>query len=219
MKRFLYGAMGIPFVLSQWTPFNIELKGSPQFTPEGRSLRIITESEAGGVAYFLKEPVQVGESDCILRWKWKVDDFPAAKPSFPLSKADADFPLRVGLLLSDGEWRIPLPRKFRKAVDRKGFALSRVLFYSAVRAENTAGQGGQCGPSPYHDKFLICTLPASGTEQSMEVKIGRDLKRGFALDADKIRELRIFGIWLFADSDNSKSRSSAVVSDIQFDMP
>lgn len=133
---------GIPFSLQDWESFTIDVSGSPKVFVSGPRLSIRTDEEAGGMAYFLPEPIPLKVKQLELQWNWLISQFPKSTPTIPLQKKDSDFALRLGLILSDGNWRVPLPYKFRKAMMRRGHALTYVLFYSAVPKVETGVESG-----------------------------------------------------------------------------
>jgi len=136
VRQYLASILGIPFVLSLWTPFAIDFKGEPKVEVMGTALHISTDEAAGGFAYFLDKPIELSkEKNIKLSWSWTVPKFPNVTPTFPLEKDVEDFALRVGLLLSDGKSRIYLPRKFKKEVKKRIFALPYVLFYCATKLQ------------------------------------------------------------------------------------
>lgn len=208
-RQKLYSAVGIPFILSQWTPYTLDFKGSPKVSVEGKQLRISTERTAGGFAYFLPEPIPLDSESVRFSWNWAVERFPIAETVLPLKKSTEDFALRVGLLISDGESRISIPGKFKMALEKRSLDLSYVLFYCATPNEI---EGTKCESSPYHKKVINCFKKASSTNSAHSALPLKDLRAiGYTQEKQK---LHIFGIWLFADSDNSGSSSTARVSEL-----
>lgn len=199
-----------PFILSQWMPFALEFEGKPNVQVVRDELRIETKEAAGGFAYLLPQAISLTETNVKFSWKWKVKQFPNVRPKPPFKKENEDFALRVGLLVSDGSSQIPLPRKLKKEIKKRNQALSYVLFYCASQDQETA-----CGRSPFHQNVLNCLRPAQGEMESMESRPLADLKEAYALSQNQLKRLKVFGIWLFADSDNSESKTFASVSQLQ----
>lgn len=205
-----FTVVGIPLVLSDWMPLSTQIKGSPKVKVEGSTLSITTEGEAGGFAYFLEKPISISGNNFDVNWKWQVSQFPDVIPTIPFKKSEEDFALRVGMLLSDGTSRIPLPGNFGKEFEKRKQALSYVLFYCA--SQNRAKR--QCGRSPYHRNIVNCLNPAGKKQNSVMVTPFKDIKQ-FLGKRPETKKLEVVGVWLFADSDNSRSRSNAMVSDIK----
>lgn len=249
---FLIAVFGVPFSLGEWVPFSVEIKGSPEVAVDGTRFTISTEEDAGGTAYFLPQPISLKLKELELQWEWKVENFPKANPTIPLLKPDADFALRVGLILSDGNWRVPLPYRFRKEMMRRGHALSYVLFYTAIPRVDTNVSSGfafgkadthrkdaakpflisppkdfmppnqvpECVKSPFHEAFRNCYISLNVKQkQKVLVLPIQNVQKAFLLNRMELEKLKIVGLWLFADSDNSESRSKAWVENIQFSMP
>ncbi len=217
MTKNFFIVLGVPFVLSQWMPFNIEIKGSPEIKVVQSSLRIMTHGDAGGYAYFFNEPLRMSDGLTQMSWKWKVDQFPNTMPKVPYTKKNEDFALRVGFLFSDGKARIPLPGKLRREFRKRKETLSYVLFYCAVPGKALKDGGRTCGKSPFHNSIVNCMRKA--TAESLEeitVNPFKDIQAKFKLNSRQMKRLKIVGVWLFADSDNSKSMSQADIADIQF---
>lgn len=247
---FLFMAVfGVPFSLVDWVPFNIDVNGSPTVAVEGTRFTISTDEVAGGTAYFLPEPIPLKLKELELSWEWLVEKFPNSAPAIPLEKKHADFGLRLGLILSNGNWKVPLPYRFRKEMQRRGHALTYVLFYTAVPEKidpelgsyafgnvdsqkqnlakpfKVAGEHvfkppkdrAKCTRSPFHDAFMNCFVPLEvKAKQSVTVLPIPDIQSAWMLNRMELESLQIIGIWIFADSDNSESKSKAWIENIRF---
>ena len=127
----------------------------------------------------------------------------------PLAKKDEDFALRVGLLVTDGRSRIPMPRKFRSELKKKNLNLSYVLFYCATNSPEN-----KCEKSPFHGKITNCLRKTSNKESKMKAWPWSDLSKAMKIKEAEMKDLKVFGLWLFADSDGSNSKSKATVSQL-----
>ncbi|MCB0404637.1 MAG: DUF3047 domain-containing protein [Bdellovibrionales bacterium] len=197
----------IPMLLSQWSAHPIFFKGTPKLSESNRQLTIETENAAGGYVYIFPKPVAI-EANTRLGWKWAISKFPQKEIRLPLKKSTDDFAVRIGVLLSDGTSRISLPGNLQKALP-KSLPLSYVLFYCATPQEDPKMV---CEVSPYHKNFVNCMKKASQNKESIAELPLRDLAS--AKNLGKKPNLKAVGLWLFADSDNLKTRSEAQVSDL-----
>lgn len=192
------------------------MKGSPQIQIEGETLTIKTHQEAGGVAYLLDQPVPLGQKDLKLDWKWRVSQFPqtfkATWEKMPTQKDDEDFALRVGVLLSDGVAQMPLPRKFSRELRKRRQKLSYVVFYCATPK---MPKGVKCVKSPFNRQVVNCARSAGSQYQKVEVSPLQEAMEMFQLSSERRKNLTVLGFWLFADSDNSNSKSSAQITSMR----
>ncbi|MGE4233105.1 MAG: DUF3047 domain-containing protein [Bacteriovoracia bacterium] len=202
--RALLSVIAIPMTISQWTPIPIASKELPKLQIIGESSwELTTKQSAGGYAFLLKEPTggNVG-----LRWEWKVSKFPA-----PTGKRD-DYAVRVGVLLSDNESKLPVPEKFEKLLSEKKQSLSYIVFYDA--SEPDKGLNG-CSISPQSARIANCFISVSAEKSKVLVSPIEDATLRFNLSASDRTKLKVVGVWVFGDSDDSESESKAFIEKIE----
>lgn len=166
--------------------------------------KVETKAGAGGYAYLFPENERKRLADTNLLWSWSVKEFPQTKAVTPLDKGADDYALRVGLLVR-GNGEVQMPPALKEAARKCGI-VSYVLFYSATDKRDLANQ---CFKNPFNDRVVDCLEFAS--EQRSEVKSSPllDLSGVLTLSKDDLSKLEVVGVWIFADSDNSKSTSKA----------
>ncbi len=144
----------------------------------------------------------------------------------PSTRDNDDFALRVGFLFDWGVSAIGVNRRFKSLAKERKIHLSGVVFFSAVsdsvmneKLDQKAKKNGQnrpienCGRSPYHHQIINCVL-ATPENKVLKAEAGLEtpLLSFFSLpfsEKQKAHFYRWVGIWLFADSDDSRSRTES----------
>lgn len=204
--RSLYAAFALPLAISQWTPVPIGSQKLPEVNSTGGECGIKTDRNAGGFACLLPESTDPSSHSVRLSWEWRVSTFPKTAPKIPFEKSSDDYALRVGALLSDSEEGIKVPRRIEELLKEKGLKLSYVVFYCAVPA---LPDGPVCAISPYNDHIVNCLVGADSKYKRVAASPIDDAMKYFKLPESEKRLLKVIGLWLFADSDNSHSSSDA----------
>ncbi len=206
----MYAAFTLPVDLTSWTPTRVNSGSEPKFIVQDQTWTITTESSVGGVAVLLPKSQIASSADrSQLRWSWSVKTFPNTHPEIPFKKENDDYAIRVGALISDLKTSIRVPAAFQKRLDANEIKLSYVVFYCA--SKEVPG-GEKCGVSPYNDRIINCLVPAKSEFQAITQEPVKDLIR--ILGKDNIT-LQVVGAWIFSDSDNSKSSSTAQVKGLE----
>lgn len=200
--------MIIPLNLDLWIPFsfpNIPVSNF-DYQQVNKSLKISSHKSASGYVYIFPDPVAINEVQ--ISWQWSVEKFPDIKNILPISNLSDDFALRLGLLLDDGKRSIKLPSQLEGELKKKNLNVSYVNFYLAVPNENVP-----CFLSP-NDSFINYCLKLVNSNLKSENITSEML----AKDLNNIKSfatLKLIGLWIFADSDNSKSTSLGTIRNIQ----
>lgn len=202
---------------SQWLQAPLPKKGFPEITSDEKSWTLTTQGTAGGYVYLFPEALPLSSKGGVLSWKWEVSQFPQAVPTPPFKKETDDYPVRIGLLLGDGEHSIRgLGQGFTQAVQKKlsdrHETISAVLFWGASRS---VPSHRKCGPNPYSDQIILCLKFAGPELTEVHVDPYQDASMHLNLDARTLNKLKIVGLWIVADSDDSHSSSKARISDLK----
>lgn len=199
-------------VLSLWTPVRIGSLELPAFQSDDSVWQVSTKATAGGFAYFLPEAERAALSAVTLSWSWRVDRFPTARGDSPEKKAADDYALRVGvLILGDGEAK--LSAEFKDATRNLGAKISYVVFYSATDKKDWAGK---CFPNPYSERVINCLRMAKQDFSEVLAHPLLDLESVIPISLETRAKLRSAGVWIFADSDNSKTETVASLRGLKF---
>lgn len=177
----------------------------PLFQPENGGWKIETAATAGGYAYLFPEKERKRLTETNLLWTWSIAQFPVTKAASPLDKAADDYALRVGLLVR-GDGEVQMPPNLQEASRRIGGNISYVLFYSATDRRDWADQ---CFRNPYNDRVVDCLKLADRKRSDIRPLPFSDLSKALSLPNEILSKLEVVGVWIFADSDNSKTRSKA----------
>lgn len=187
---------------------NIEF---PSIQPKIDGWKVETKAGAGGYAYLFSEKERRRLTDANLLWSWSVEEFPQTKAASPLEKATDDYALRVGLLVR-GDGEVQVPPTLQEAA-RKCGGVSYVLFYSATHKRDLVNQ---CFKNPFNERVVDCLKFADGKQSGVKSSPLSDLSRALSLPSDTLSKLEVIGVWIFADSDNSKSKSKAHLYKLRF---
>lgn len=185
----------IPLQLALWQPAQFQKIPPAQFQEIHQTFKIETDKTAGGRVFWLKVPI---EKKAELAFEWNVERFPTAHYSVPLSRKEDDFAIRIGVLYghTDSEKSsLSVAPEFEEQLKKQHRSLESIVFYVAV--PQGAGLSG-CFPSPY-PQISYCPVEA-GQKHSV-----------FKTSVEIPAESKILGIWVFADSDNTKSASLAAL--------
>jgi len=173
---------------------------------------ISTNNSAGGYAHLFPEPIEKKGKDLQVTWSWSTQVFPKINSKNLFQKDGDDFPLRIGVLLSGGGSEISVPMDLKKTLDSRNYRVSHIMFYSAAQLDQKSPIEGK---SPYSSKIAYQLIPNSDASQLTAVNPFADVKRLFKFDSEKLESLKIIGLWIFADSDNSRSSSLATLENLR----
>lgn len=198
--------------LNQWTEVRISPTKHLTIITDGGRWNVSTKNSAGGYAYLFPNPTTIGASGVRVSWRWQVRKFPRMTSILPFHKTNDDYALRIGILVANGSGNIRVPPSIQGLLNARQSKLSYVLFYCA---KPLTQEGDSCGKNPYNDRILNCLRPA--TDQSMDISVAplEDLARTFQLSYEQAQKLQIIGVWIFADSDNTRSESDADLESIR----
>ncbi len=195
----------IPMSLKEWSPTKI-VADLPAVTETNSTWKITSDHSAGG--YFYELPKENPRT--VISWQWKVDTFPSVTPRKPFDKASDDYPLRVGIVLTNGDDNIRVPPGIKTKELPK---ISYVAFYVA---SNLPEKECACDTSAYNKYILTCQVPVGKEITRVKKQPIEETARHFHLEGEK-RALKALGIWIFADSDNSKSKSDATLGRLEME--
>ena len=201
----------MPMNLLDWIQVNLPSKEIPIVTAVDGGFRLTTRHSAGGFAYLLQNPIEVTD-EMKLSWQWMISRFPSTIISKAVDKNNDDYALRVGVLFSDGKRTMTMPPSLKDQLSKNGRNLSYVVFYCATPESEPVPT---CIQNPFSSNVLNCLKRAGTTKKQESVFPGLDLKRSMALSGQETSQLKIIGLWLFADSDNAASESDAWVSQLE----
>ncbi|MBC7693803.1 MAG: DUF3047 domain-containing protein [Methylotenera sp.] len=210
----------IPMDLAKWQKAPMPGKDFPVITEMKNAWRLQSTHSAGGYVYWLPEPLRVTDENggnlkqvFEATWKWKVLRLPKTQPKIPVTKNNDDFAVRVGFLWSDGKNRLSAMDGVQKKLKVR-HEVSEVLLYNAVADVDPTHS---CGASPYDAKILYCLLPSTPQMQEVQVFPLGDLLKSLEPEAKReiaVRPLSLIGLWVFSDSDDSKSSAESQLMDL-----
>ncbi|MGE3535700.1 MAG: DUF3047 domain-containing protein [Parachlamydiales bacterium] len=206
----LLSVVVFPLSFNQWTPIKVNSHDLPKISSENQEWRIVTNNSAGGYASLFKEAIPLGKFK--LAWEWRVLKYPKVNTVLPFKKENDDSALRVGLLISGDSENISIPRPLKKTLDEKNYKLTNILFYSS---ENVPDE--KCGISPYQKGILYCLKHSESQWKTVDTNPMTDLVKGYGISPDQAQKLKVIGLWIFADSDNSESDSESFIRKIQIE--
>lgn len=177
----------------------------PEVHSKNSGWEIRTKGTAGGFTHLLSQNARSPLSDVELVWDWSVGRFPNPVGASPSDKEADDYALRVGILIR-GDGEVKLPDSLKEAVLNLGGKVSYVVFYSATNKKDWAGK---CLPNPYSERVINCFRLARKTFSQVRAFPLTDLESVIPLKSEASTRLESIGLWVFADSDNSKSESRA----------
>lgn len=204
--RSVFAVFAFPLAISQWTPVPIGSQRLPEVRSTDGAWVVKTDGNAGGFAFILPTPMDPSSHSVRLSWEWRVSTFPKTTPKIPFEKSSDDYAIRVGALLSDSEEDIKVPRQIEELLKDKKQKLSYVVFYCAVPS---LPAGPVCAISPYNDHIVNCLVRAESKYTRVAASPIEDAMKYFKLPESERGLLKIIGVWMFADSDNSHSSSDA----------
>ena len=204
--------MVVPFNIGQWTPVHVNTHPMPVVTEEKSTWKIVSRDGAGGYAFIFKEAF---DKDQLIQasWDWKVTRFPNVEIRLPFSKQNDDFALRVGFLISGGSTSITIPDSIEKLFGTEKKKISNIIFYQAIRS--TKGNQEACGESPYQKGITYCLRFANTEFETLKVKPTSDLIKNQKPNLPN--NLKVVGLWIFSDSDNSHSESEAYLKNLKME--
>ena len=199
---------------NKWIETSIPFQGSPDFKYEKKSkeMFIETDDDVGGYALILKPDERSKGSKTSVSWKWKVTQFPTAIPSPPLKKENDDYALRIGVLIDNGQKELKLPSAVKKKLQKHQARVSHYIFYAALPASSLKEK--RCATSAYSEQGLICHLPVTDKWSEARFFPLEDLEQWIKKPS---KGAKIIGFWVFADTDNSESKSKAWLKDLKLE--
>ena len=203
----------VPMALGQWSLVPIGKMPLPNIKEHQGVWEIATNGNAGGIAYLLPEKTRNETHAPVLSWTWNVEKFPAVRDKSPLSKDGDDYAIRVGALVS-GDRAMRIPTDLAKIVEPLGIMISYVVFYSATDRESWTNR---CAVSPYSERIITCFRSVGAKLSSQTEAPLKDLGNTLSLQPSERSKLGLVGVWIFADSDNSKSSSLSHLGNISVD--
>lgn len=209
---------GVPVQLDveKWIKVKVPFRDFPMISERADGGWVVkTEDDAGGLAALFGPRLSSDRGALPFSWTWQVKEFPSTKPVLPPDKKNDDYAIRVGFLLSDGKNSLPVPGDVGKLLERKKLKISNVLFYVAVPGGPSSREG--CGVSAYDDRIFLCYVKANGAPERVTVDVASDIARVAKLPNTRKLEtpLKVVGSWIFADSDNSETRSWAKIENFE----
>ncbi|MEC9283659.1 MAG: hypothetical protein VX642_13190 [Bdellovibrionota bacterium] len=201
----LFAGLVLPLDLSQWHKTNFLFKAAPDYSSDKKSITIESDDDLGGYFYPLKTPIKI-DSETKLAFSFQVKRFPKVNIKLPFDKKNDDYPVRLGLVIGGGkEAEIPSAVKSRLNLSS---AISNVLYFGPAQTKETKVF---CGNSPHNDYAIYCVLPSDLTKKNFELEILEQLKK-----VKKINySASLLGVWIFADTDDSESKSSVKINKIE----
>ena len=223
-------ALGLSLLHGPWDALPVPgPTPAPLQIPKSNFESIWLESQGtlGSYVQKLKTPIKISKAedadDVVAHISWMVKVFPNAKSSLPLDKANDDYAIRVGFVFARKGDALKMPEKTGENITEKfGTAVSRVVNYMAVPEETWNGissQGKTCGKSAYESRFMNCLKPATDKDTKFKVLPFLDLKAEFGLSPTEMLEHQLVGVWLVYDSDNTKSKTSARLNQLEISSP
>lgn len=191
----------LPLEPGHWHETSFWFKKAPDFQFTKQGLSIQTEAAVGGYFYLLPQARDLGP-ETWLQVKIQILKQGPGPVAIPFLKQEDDYALRIGLVLAGGP-----PAKIPKLVAKKlpvKTAISQVLYYNF---RQQSSKEIDCGASPHNDYATYCLVSVGEGEQEIVLKPWLDLKRSPVKPTMLKPEL--LGIWLFADTDDTKVLASA----------
>ena len=180
------------------------------------ALQVVTASSYGTLVHDLKDAPPAR-----LRWRWRLDQPLSGGKAPPdlTTKAGDDAALKVCVMFDHPLDRVPF-------VERTVLRLARSVSGEPLPAAtlcyvwDSAAPAGQQGANPYTRRVRYISLRGSDTPASKWVTENRDVAQDFvALFADELpagaAPPRMSTVLIGADSDNTASRSTGWVADLQ----
>ena len=208
-SNILFSVVAVPLALSQWTPIPINSMTLPKFESAEKTWKITTKENAGGMAWVF--PKREHFDNPAIYWTWKVEQFPEVSTYSPLRKKGDDYALRVGTLIS-GDKEMDLPPELAKVAQKFSLKLSYIVFYLATDRKEWEGR---CEPNPFSDRVLNCFRITGKKFTDRTERPLQDLSKALNLSPTVQSKLSVAGLWVFADSDNSKSQSVSYLKDLK----
>jgi hypothetical protein len=198
----------IPLEPSAWVKTNFPFKFAPDYYFEKNQIRVVSDDDLGGYAHRLKKPIDLSEN-FKLNIIWEVKRFPKVLPELPFNKKQDDYPLRVGLILGGGA-AANIPDAVKKKLPFKQH-ISNIVYYGPV-TEKVSKKEIYCGDSPHNDYAVYCAVPSPLNKLEVSFSPLEDLKA-----TKKVTyKPKLLGLWLFADTDDSESKSEIILHKIEF---
>lgn len=198
--------MLIPLGSKHWEKTNFPFKWAPSYKFKKSQIKVISDDDLGGYAHKFKKEYKLTEKTR-LKIAWQVKKFPKVSPRIPFVKKEDDYPIRIGLILSGGE-KAKIPKSVLKKLPFKK-TVSNILYYGPVRADKPMNYF--CGDSPHNAYAVYCAVPSDYKEKLFEFMPLRDLIKV----KKSSYQAEILGVWLFADTDDSESKSSVILKSIE----
>ncbi len=195
----------IPLDRRQWvaTPLiSPTAKESPTLKEKDSIWELHSNHASFGFGYVLPSKVSTG-SDTRLNWNWKVEKFPEGK--------EGDSAIRVGALITDSKTATTYPEGLKKLTEKIGAPTSYIVLYGAVR---TVKEDQKCTVSPLYDHLVYCSRPAEANFLRQNAYPKEDLATTLSLTPTQTADLRVTGLWVMADVENSKSATEASIQNL-----
>ncbi|MFK8138934.1 MAG: hypothetical protein AB8E15_11275 [Bdellovibrionales bacterium] len=196
--------MLVPMDPSEWVKTKFPFKKFPDFN-FSQSIQISNDSAVGGYFYKLPKPIEIGSLEFI-QLKAQIDKFPKVKINMPFQKKQDDYAFRLGLMLSDGR-NSSIPSFVQSKIGRQ-FPVTKMIYFQFASLD---GEIEMCGKSPHNSFSIYCVL---NTSEGKEFLLNLNLENKALKVLKNRKKLRLVGLWLFSDTDDSGSKSNAVVRKI-----
>ncbi|MAF91455.1 MAG: hypothetical protein CL674_09300 [Bdellovibrionaceae bacterium] len=200
-----FAGLVLPMDLTKWHKTNFLFKAAPDYTSDKKSIFINSEDDLGGYFYRLDKEIPLS-SDSKVKFQYQVQQFPKVSIKLPFDKKNDDYPVRLGLVIGGGEEAdIPSAVKSRLGLSTK---ISNVLYFAPAKVSE---KNIFCGDSPHNNYAIYCVLPSDLSQKEFELDVLKYLKQVKNLDYSA----SLLGLWIFADTDDSESKSSVKINNIE----
>ncbi len=167
-----------------------------------------TQGNAGGYAWRLPKPVVWSAVERV-SWRWKAQRHPDPRNTglIGLFKPLADdAAVRVGFVFDSGASNLPLPEAWKTETDRDN--ISHVIFHNLVSQHHKPS----CSSSPLTRHITYRNVPhAESTRFALHQETPESISTCLPAAEALSETSRLIGIWVFADSDDSRSQSKAAL--------
>jgi hypothetical protein len=202
-------ARDVSLVLSDWQPITFDGIEPTLFrqieTPSGEGIAMTVASSSSFLVHAFKHVETISG----ISWKMRYSGLPALENrSEEASRSGDDFVLRVGLITEGSRKQVSMfaPDWIKQ--------LARVL-------NGSAGNVVYLVASRYHSPGSVWPSPYSGQLSYVSVAELTDASHPDWLDVSYTlpMPMRLVGLWLMADGDNTRANFSSAISRLRIDVP